>query len=293
MVLAEHAADFGQVGVHADADDALRADIGGLHAHKVLQLVGVVLVVGVRIHGLHDHHHGVHDHLAALGQVAHDVAVGDEAGRLAGGIDQRRGADMVVHQQLHGFEHGGVLGQRVHVALHDLLDKGTVRVVFVGGRLVAGLIAHERYGQHKTQHAQGRGHGERRMDAEHAGGHGIGRAGNHVGGHGGRGHDDGGTQRARHLAKRVLHGGSVVHQLVGQRIHAPGGDGHVHQRQAEQAHRVDDRERDEPHTRPHEHERGGGQRQHAGADDGQHARAVLVEQAAGDRSHGSHDDGAG
>ena len=32
VVLAEHAADLGQVGVHADADDALRADIGGLHA---------------------------------------------------------------------------------------------------------------------------------------------------------------------------------------------------------------------------------------------------------------------
>ena len=122
--------------------------------------------------------------------------------------------------------------------------------------------------------------------------HGV-HAGGGVGHGGGDAHDDGGAQGARNLAERVAYRSAVVHEAVVQGVHAPSADGHVYQRQREQAHGVehaDPRDRRGVAQQCKAERRDG---EHAGADEAEHARAALVEETACNKAHECHDDGAG
>ena len=85
----------------------------------------------------------------------------------------------------------------------------------------------------------------------------------------------------------------MVHDLVVQGVHAPGGDGHVHQRHREHAHRVHDGDVNDAGREVQNGEGEGGERQQTHAHDGHAARAVAVEPLAGERIHDAHKDSAG
>lgn len=80
VVLGQNTAHIGQVRVHAHADGAGSANFAGAHLHDLRQLLVVALVV---VHGAVDQHDGIGERVAARAQPLQDVAIGNEAHRLA------------------------------------------------------------------------------------------------------------------------------------------------------------------------------------------------------------------
>ena len=274
------------------ADDALGADLlGGQLDQGVEHLVEALALLGLA-DGLGHHDDGVHHGGGALGEEAHHVAVGHEAQGVAVLVHERGRGDAFVNKEVQGIEHGCVGRQGVHIAAHDGLQDAATLARGVGRGCLAGLVLHkdEREDEGRKAHeaCDDEGH-VRAVDACVYGVH----AGGGVGHGGGDAHDDGGAQRARYLAERVAYRGAVVHEAVVQGVHAPGADGHVHERQREETHGVqgaNPRDR-RGVTQQRKAERRDGQ--HAGTDEAEHARTALVEEAACHKAHEGHDDGAG
>lgn len=201
--------------------------------------------------------------------------------------------DVLLHEQAHGLFHRSLPAQRVHVGLHDGREQRLAGALLVHRSLLAGLVLHKGDSHDQADEAEHRAHEEGGVDAQHGAlGGAEARRGDvlHLGAHG---DDDGGAERACHLAQRVVHGGAVVHDLVVQGVHAPGGDGHVHQRHREHAHRVHDGDVNDAGREVQNGEGEGGERQQTHAHDGHAAWAVAVEPLAGERIHDAHKDSAG
>ena len=81
---------------------------------------------------------------------------------------QRCGADVLVHQQFHGLGHGGVGGQREHVALHDGLKHRAARVVLILRGGVARAVLHQEHHHDKADEAQHARQRKRHVNAENA-----------------------------------------------------------------------------------------------------------------------------
>ena len=58
----------------------------------------------------------------AAGDETDDVAIGEEAHEMAGGIDDGQAADAVVAEEVDGVLHGGVVGDGDGIFDHDVFD---------------------------------------------------------------------------------------------------------------------------------------------------------------------------
>ena len=165
-------------------------------------------------------------------------------------IHDWRRADLAFDEHTHYIEHRRAFGHHEHIGLHNRCEHALLLLLIQVDLRFRIAVLHEDEHKDESDSAEHRRNPECGIHAVHAGkrrGFDCHERDRHHREHRG---EDSGSQRARDLAEGVVHRGTMVDQVVRQRVHRPGGDGHVDERHAKKADSHDNRHVDKAHFRP-------------------------------------------